>query len=374
MRKKLFIGLSITMMLSLSSCGQNRITQSPEATTEPTEKRPTETYEETITYDITDVSISVPQSWAYTNSDNNHYFYPEESISTGDVPAMFMVSYMDMDIPNNLSDSQAKQYFESINDGMTQGGAIVSEYQILEGYSNYPGEYVLSTQTINDTLYNTESYIIFYNSDAYVFSMSIADGHKKTYSDELEDIVLQIQYKADDTENYNFDDTEDNNDTIEATTELDLEEMQTTDTELTTGQSNALSMALSYLDSMPFSHDGLIDQLKYEGFSDDEATYAADNCGADWDEQALRHALSYLDSSAFSYEGLIDQLEYEGYTTDQAEYGADNCDADWNEQVEKMAENYMDSFSFSRSELIDQLEYEGFTSEQAEHGADFVGY
>ena len=67
-------------------------------------------------------------------------------------------------------------------------------------------------------------------------------------------------------------------------------------------------------------------------------------------------------------------MEYEGYTTEQAEYGADNCDADWNEQAEKMAENYMDSFSFSRSELIDQLEYEGFTSEQAEHGADFVGY
>lgn len=52
MRKKLFIGLSIAMMLSLSSCGQNQITQISEAITEPTEKRPTETTTEQPSDDI----------------------------------------------------------------------------------------------------------------------------------------------------------------------------------------------------------------------------------------------------------------------------------------------------------------------------------
>ena len=51
---------------------------------------------------------------------------------------------------------------------------------------------------------------------------------------------------------------------------------------------NALKSADSYLRYSAFSHDGLINQLEYEGYSTEEATYAADNCGADWDEQALK--------------------------------------------------------------------------------------
>lgn len=35
-------------------------------------------------------------------------------------------------------------------------------------------------------------------------------------------------------------------------------------------------------------------------------------------------AKSYLDYSAFSYSGLVDQLRYEGFTQAQAEYGADS--------------------------------------------------
>lgn len=39
---------------------------------------------------------------------------------------------------------------------------------------------------------------------------------------------------------------------------------------------------------MPFSYDGLISQLQYEGFSYEQATYGVDNCGADWNSQALK--------------------------------------------------------------------------------------
>lgn len=77
---------------------------------------------------------------------------------------------------------------------------------------------------------------------------------------------------------------------------------------------------------------------------------------------------------AFSRSGLIDQLKYEGYTTEEATYGADNCGADWNEQAAKKAQQYMDIMSFSRQGLIDQLKYDGFTQSQAEYGVSEAGY
>lgn len=142
----------------------------------------------------------------------------------------------------------------------------------------------------------------------------------------------------------------------------------------TTGQKNAREAAANYLSFMAFSHDGLIQQLEYEGYTTEEATYAADNCGADWNEQALKSAKTYLNNMAFSYTGLIEQLKYEKFTDEQATYGADNCGADWNEQAAKCAETYLNTMSFSRESLIDQLVYEGFTQEQAEYGVSQNGY
>src|SRR5699024_10110145 len=92
------------------------------------------------------------------------------------------------------------------------------------------------------------------------------------------------------------------------------------------------------------------------------------------EKNALESAYSYLRFTSFSYTGLIEQLEYEGYTNQEATYAVDNCGADWNEQAAKKAEEYINTMSFSRSGLIEQLEYEGFTSEQAEYGVSAVGY
>lgn len=91
----------------------------------------------------------------------------------------------------------------------------------------------------------------------------------------------------------------------------------------TVGQKNALSSAKSYLSFMAFSYDGLIEQLEYEGYTNSEAVYAADNCGADWNEQAIKSAKSYISTMSFSYDGLVEQLEYEGFTHAQAVYGAE---------------------------------------------------
>ena len=84
-------------------------------------------------------------------------------------------------------------------------------------------------------------------------------------------------------------------------------------------------------------------------------------------------AAAYLDSGAFSRSGLIDQLKYEGYSTADATYGVDAQGADWNEEAALSAKEYLNSGSFSASELYDQLVYEGFTSSQASYGVHAVG-
>lgn len=47
----------------------------------------------------------------------------------------------------------------------------------------------------------------------------------------------------------------------------------------TLGQVNALASAESYLSFMPFSYEGLIDQLEYEGFTHDQAVYGVEQNG-----------------------------------------------------------------------------------------------
>lgn len=101
----------------------------------------------------------------------------------------------------------------------------------------------------------------------------------------------------------------------------DTPDSSDSDSSLTMGQKNALSKAGDYLSISGFSYEGLIKQLEFEGFSTEEATYAADNCGADWNEQAAKKAQEYLDVTSFSRSGLIDQLKFEGFTDEQAEYG-----------------------------------------------------
>lgn len=112
-------------------------------------------------------------------------------------------------------------------------------------------------------------------------------------------------------------------DTTENTTDAEAEGTEEAqEQQLTTGQQNALRKADDYLSTMSFSHSGLVEQLEYEGFSTEDAIFAADNCGADWNEQAAKKAQDYLDTMSFSRDGLVEQLEYEGFTAEQAEYGA----------------------------------------------------
>lgn len=101
-------------------------------------------------------------------------------------------------------------------------------------------------------------------------------------------------------------------------------------------------------------------------------------------KNAVRSAREYLKSMPFSRQGLIDQLSSEygsGYTVEEAEFAVSylesNNEVDWYEQAVKTAENYVDMMGFSRDGLIDQLSSDygsKFTVEEAEYAADALGY
>jgi hypothetical protein len=92
-------------------------------------------------------------------------------------------------------------------------------------------------------------------------------------------------------------------------------------TEATVSQMNARQKAVEYLDFTSFSRSGLIGQLEFEGFTQEDAAYGVDALNVDWNEQAAKKAAEYLDFTSFSRSGLIDQLVFEGFTQAQAEYG-----------------------------------------------------
>lgn len=91
--------------------------------------------------------------------------------------------------------------------------------------------------------------------------------------------------------------------------------------DLNTEERNAYSSALTYLSSMGFSRSGLIKQLEYEQYSSDaceKAVSLIEELGeVDWNEECLQTAKNYLSTMSFSKGELIDQLKFEGFTDDQ---------------------------------------------------------
>jgi|GEM_PF-689938 len=227
------------------------------------------------------------------------------------------------------------------------------EETTCDGHAAY--EYTVIINQYDTEIY-TDALTIYVNDYGLVTLMAtdLSGIRDEDYFDELVSSV-----KVDGTYDWSGVESSDSSDTAS--------DVDTSDA--TTGEANALSSAKSYLDFMAFSKEGLIDQLEYEGYSTEEATYAVENCGADWNEQAVKAAENYLDFMAFSESGLQEQLEYDGFTTEEAQYGVENCGADWMEQAVKSAESYLDFMAMSESELKEQLEFDGFTAEEAAYGA-----
>lgn len=143
-----------------------------------------------------------------------------------------------------------------------------------------------------------------------------------------------------------------------------------------TGDKSAVDTALNYLTCMTFSRRQLIEQLRFDGFSTEEATQGVDDCGADWKEQALLSAQNYVDTDvlSYSYDGLIAQLTADGFSDEEALYGANNCTVAWNAQAVKKAKDYKEASYAKEDALKEMKEYDGFAPEQAEYGVAEAGF
>lgn len=89
----------------------------------------------------------------------------------------------------------------------------------------------------------------------------------------------------------------------------------------TPAQTNAFMSAKLHMSEMPYSHAGIVAMLESEGYSHEDAVYAADRLGVDWNAKAAEMAQQYVNTMEFTREDLIDQLMYEGFTREQATAG-----------------------------------------------------
>ena len=111
-------------------------------------------------------------------------------------------------------------------------------------------------------------------------------------------------------------------DNAEATTSPCVEttaspyEEKTKNTEL----ENAIESAEAYSNVFAYSKKYLIEQLKYEGFSEEIAECAVKSINANWKENCVRSAHSYLEIISYSKEELIHQLDYVGFTAEEIDY------------------------------------------------------
>ena len=131
---------------------------------------------------------------------------------------------------------------------------------------------------------------------------------------------------SNDNQTYAYDNQENSSQTVQqtATEQPSVQEPQNNTPSVSVSKQNALRSAKDYLNTMAFSYNSLIEQLEYEGYPNEDAVYAVNNCGADWYQQAAKSARDYLNTMPFSRSGLIEQLEYEGFTHEQAEYGVNS--------------------------------------------------
>lgn len=319
---------------------------------------------ETKTYSFNDFEIQVPKSWTEKTKNGHTYFY--SSVNSD----FLQVSIMDDMEDSILLEENQESVIEGIKESMDDY-TILSKATPKNGdFEGFRCSYTGKLPSVGDTLYYMDTFSISYNNKfIQILYVSISDQREQA-SNYFPNILASLK-KIETTSLPETNNSAIPSENISSSTAATSSTPKTPT--VTTGQKNALNRAKQYLRTMPFSYTGLIEQLEYEQYSHDDAVYAADNCGANWSEQAAKKAKSYLNTMAFSRKGLIEQLQYEGYTYEQAVYATDNCGADWNEQAAKKAQSYLDIMSFSRQGLIDQLQFEGYTYEQAVYGVNQVG-
>lgn len=235
------------------------------------------------------VSYMISSNWDVVEKDNGYvYFYPNEG--TGFIVASY--SPCDFSI---LENEQSEKYLEGILDSMEEVYSIdVNEPVVLA--DTIDARRYEFTALVSDNRSTIKQIAFNINDNLYEIGLLLMDNDpNKVFESQFEELL----------------------DTITISTNA------STDSNISTGETNAVKKAKQYLSIIPYSYNGLIEQLKYEGFTEEEAIYAANHCEADWFEQAAKKAADYLELMAYSEDRLIEQLEYSGFTHEQAVYGAE---------------------------------------------------
>ena len=323
---------------------------------------------------LEDFSFNIPiyfNDKADNSTDTTYTYYAEK----GDRVAVLQVSNAVKDENNISFEKYSEVFWDAYSSGLGGAEKIDDTYFDVNGLKCYKVHYSLVYNNLNFEAYtylirNTET------NEHITFSISESENTDYSYFEDVEKIVDSVKTKTENASNETegMFSSDQNNTVNEKKEEEQTTEKATDNGAVTKGMKNALKSAKSYISYSAFSRGGLIKQLLFEKYTEEEATYGADNCGANWNDEALECAKSYINYSSFSYAGLIKQLEFEEFTTEEATYGADSCGADWNEEAAECAKSYLSYSSFSRQELIDQLLFEGFTQEEAEYAVQKNGY
>lgn len=281
----------------------------------------------TTKYELDNVQFHVPNYFKITDKDDVN-------------PVVFIADNSDFTVMGltwvneELNDSSIDEYTDSFleTDAFKY---LPKDYEIEEkSFKNEQGNYQYYKLISNSGHVILDNQSIYANVNLYfisnnkhngygVLSYVQYDGLEYNYYNDILDIVENVSI-TDEKEETTSNTTNSTSDSSTTTTTPNTDSSTSSNASTpspTTGEKNALRTAREYLSISAFSYTGLIHQLEYEGYLTEEATYAADNCNANWNEQAAKSAKEYLDISSFSRQGLIDQLIYEGYTQEQAEYG-----------------------------------------------------
>ena len=143
--------------------------------------------------------------------------------------------------------------------------------------------------------------------------------------------------------------------------------------------SGAAGAIKAYADKWVRSRRDTLEYFQQNGnYSEGMLEYALEICGVDWKENALQVAMEELADQPnrylgyFSYHYTIEYLtDTRGFAQEEAVYAADNCGADWKEQCCLQVKQYLEddaTYNDSRKWLVEYLrDYDLFTDEEIEY-------
>lgn len=309
--------LSATAVTAISQCSQTDF-QEP-VTTSPTQA-PTDTLDTDMfrLYNITPFSIAIPRSWSHTANDDNDCFLDSDN------NILFIATSQLDDSQSQINSNVVDVFIDGFKDSLDEFDEIDRTTTHIDDFFAYRVE---ANVKKSENKYHYTMYV--WATDHYLCEMIFSSyGNEQSEEFDLFETDIVNSITVDSSKDVRSPEKDSTKKATEPETEKPTKKPTEPPTEklvdkITVSQSNALESAKSYLEYSAFSYNGLVEQLEYEKYSHEDAVYAADHCGADWNEQAAKSAESYLAYSSFSRDGLIEQLEYEGFTHEQAVYGVE---------------------------------------------------